>query len=207
MSNIPPIIRGKYVKGGKRKDVGNKLSAHFKYNQYRSMGQSETKEDRYIFTQESDHIQRREAVDDVMTHTSSSVNYHKIVLSPADYEHIDDYRQWTRDVMHDLEEKKGVKLHWYAVVQAHERENTNTPHIHLVLAGAGEDTQIGKTKVVRMTYNDDYKYMREQGREHSNYEFYQALEKEMQQLDREDRSSDPARTQEPALTLAQEWDR
>jgi hypothetical protein len=149
-----------------------------KYNQYRSLSEKETPEDRHIFTQERDQIDRKEAIDDVMSHTSSAVNYHKMILSPGDEEHIDDYRQWTRDVMNDLEERKGVKLHWYAV----EHHNTDNPHVHVVLAGAGEDMKTGETKTVGM-YKDDYQFLREQGREHSNHEFYQNIHQEWQDLD------------------------
>jgi hypothetical protein len=189
MSNDPPIpvIRGKYVPGYKEKPKarGYKLAAHFKYIQHRPLGEKETREDRFIFSEECDHIERKEALDDVMRHSSHSVNYHKIILSPADHEHIDDYRQWTRDVMNDLQTRKGVELHWYAVVHAHPRENTDTPHVHVVLAGAGEDRETGQMKTVRIDA-PDYQYLREQGREHSNFEFYRTLDKEMQELSTED---------------------
>lgn len=182
-----PIIRGKYVPGSKGtpKARGSKLAAHFKYAQYRTLGEKETPQDRYLFSQESDEVSRKDAVNDVMSHSSYSVNYHKIILSPADYEHIDDYRQWTRDVMNDLQERKGVELHWYAVVHAHPRENTDTPHVHVVLAGAGEDRETGQMKTVRMDA-PDYQYLREQGREHSNFEFYRTLDQQMQELSTED---------------------
>ncbi len=87
--------------------------------------------------------------------------------------------------MDDLQEKKGVELHWYGVVHAHARENTDTPHVHVVLAGAGEDRESGAMKTVRMDA-PDYQYLREQGREHSNFAFYRDLEKEMQELSQED---------------------
>ena len=184
--HILPVIKGRYVKGKPTKATGTKLSNHMKYMQNRPRGEEETREDRALFSQESDHIQRRNAVDDMMDHTSRNVNYHVIILSPAEHEHIDDFRQWTRDVMDDLQEKKGVQLHWYAVVHAHERENTTEPHVHLVLAGTGEDLHTGQLREVRMTYDQDYKFMREQGREHSNYEFYQEVDRVRQQLDHED---------------------
>lgn len=197
-----PVIRGKFIKGGTRKATGSKLSAHLKYAEFRTLGDTETRQDRHLFDQERDHIDRKDAVDDVMAHTTKRVNYHSIILSPADHEHIDDYRQWTRDIMRDLEEKKGLSLHWYAVVQAHDRENVNTPHVHLVLAGTGED-ETGKTKMVGM-FADDYDFLRTSGREHSNYEFYQQLRQQWNQLDQQD---DPTSQQPPTEPVLAEWDR
>src|SRR5579883_878073 len=172
MDDTLPVVKGSYIKGKVTKAAAQRLTAHFKYNHYRKFGPEETREDRYIFSQEEDNINRKDAVQDVLSHTHSRLNYHKIILSPADYEHIDDYRQWTRDVMRELQERKQIRLHWYAVVQAHEREHTTTPHVHLVLAGAGEDYQTGNQKLVRMD-RPDYAFLREQSREQGNYEFYQ----------------------------------
>lgn len=180
-----PIMRGRYVKGqGTRKAIGHRLAAHLKYNEYRKLGEQETREDRYIFSQDNDHVQRRAAVDDVMSHINGWVSYHKVILSPGEHEHIADFRQWTREIMNDLQDRKGVQLHWYAVVQAHPREHTNEPHVHLVLAGSGEDPT-GNMRAVRMD-SPDYTFLREQGREHSNFDFYQALEQELRELERAD---------------------
>src|SRR5258708_5983320 len=154
MSQPLPVVKGKYMAGRPTKAAGSRLSAHVKYNQYRKLGEQETREDRFLFDQENDHVYRQDAVHDIMAHTSSKVLYHKIILSPGEHEHIDDFRQWTRDVMRNLEEQKGIHLHWYAVVQAHEREHTNEPHVHLVLAGAGEDLETSQMKLVRMDRND-----------------------------------------------------
>ncbi len=232
-----PVMRGHYVAGKPTKEIAARLSAHLKYNQYRKLGLQEEKENRFLFTQESDHVQRKDAVHDIMQHTSAnahphpqqepqgnrynkrllrhvaarenhykavdaqrsreaqqrhdnkarpqanvSVNYHKIILSPAEYEHIQDFQQWTRDVMNDLQKRKAMRLHWYAVVQAHPREHTNEPHIHLVLAGAGEDARTGEMKVVRMD-KDDYAFLRERGRERGNFAFYQQREQQAHTLD------------------------
>lgn len=179
-----PVIKGRYVAGRPTKAVGAKLSNHMKYMQYRPRSEQETREDRFLFSQESDHVARKDAVDDVMQHTSRSVNYHSIILSPGEQEHIDDFRQWTRDVMRDLQEQKGVDLHWYAVVHAHERQNTDTPHVHVVLAGAGEDAT-GRLQTVCMD-KADYQFLRAQGRERGNYAFYQELTHTMSELDHED---------------------
>jgi len=91
--------------------------------------------------------------------------------------------------MSELQVQKGVQLHWYGVVQAHPREHTNTPHVHLVLAGAGEDLQTEKRTTVRMD-KKDYNFLREKGREHSNYEFYHELEQELDVLTQNDTTLD-----------------
>src|ERR1700736_6669463 len=128
-----PVVKGRYLSGRNVKAVGKQLAAHFKYAEYRKRGEHETREDRRLFSQELEHVDRKDAVDDVMSHTSSSVNYHKIIFSPGEHERVDDFRQWVREQMHDLEERKGVHLHWYGVVHAHEREQTSEPHVHVVL--------------------------------------------------------------------------
>src|SRR5947208_6162515 len=103
-----------YVKGP-RQVAGRKLSIHMKYLEYRKRGAEESREDRSLFSATSDHVLRREALDDVMEHTSSSVSYHKIVLSPAHDEPVADWKEWTRAVMRDFEDSKGQRLTWYAV--------------------------------------------------------------------------------------------
>jgi hypothetical protein len=174
------IAKGRYNRGN-RQVGGARCAAHMKYLEYRSLGENETREDRYIFNEESDHVGRREAVDDVMSHTSTAVNYHNIVLSPGENEPVEDYRAWTRDVMNDLEDRQGKELHWYGVVH----DNTDNPHVHIVLAGAGEDKETGELEPVKM-YADDYEFLRESGREHSECHFYQHVEETIRELDRQD---------------------
>ena len=115
-------------------------------------------------------MSRQDATDDVMSHTSTSVNYHKIVLSPGEDEPVQDWREWTRNVMHDLEEEQGRELHWYAV----NHNNTDNPHVHVVVAGAGENHETGKEEPVKL-YAHEYEQMRELGREHSDYEHYRQI--------------------------------
>ena len=71
-----------------------------------------------IFSKDQDVVKRRDAVHDVMGHTSTSVHFHKIVLSPGQDEPVSNWREWTRQVMHDLEAAQGKQLHWYAVFTA-----------------------------------------------------------------------------------------
>ena len=180
-----PFMKGRYIQGRPNKQTGSHLAAHLKYNQYRKLGPQEKPEDRYIFSSEDEHVQRKDAVIDMMLHTANNVLYHKIILSPGEQEHVADFRQWTRDIMSDLQERKGVELHWYAVVHAHPRENTDEPHVHLVLASDGDSLQTGQMEMVRMDGND-YAFLRARGREHSNFEFYQEQQRELDLLNAED---------------------
>ena len=116
-----------------------------------------------------------------MDHTSTSVNYHKIVLSPGQDEPVQDWREWTREVMADLEESQGKELHWYAV----KHENTDNPHVHVVLAGSGENHETGKEEPVKM-YAPDYKLMRESGREHSEHDWYRQIGEQLKEYDRQE---------------------
>ncbi len=113
-------------------------------------------------------VNRRDAVNEVMEHTSTSVNYHKIVLSPSEEEPVHDWREWTRQVMHDLEEAQGKELHWFAV-----HHNTEHPHVHVVVAGAGYNQEKDREEPVKL-YTKDYDLLRESGREYSDYHFRRA---------------------------------
>ncbi len=174
------IAKGRFVKGNRR-EAGKRLSAHFKYIEHRSRTEQETRQDRHIFREDSDDVKRSEAIDDIMDHTSNSVNYHKIVLSPSQDEPVEDWREWTREVMHDLEEYQGKNLHWYGVFH----NNTDNPHVHVVVAGAGEELETDKIEAVKL-YPQDYQFIRESGREHSDYEHYRLVRQTAQELDTQD---------------------
>lgn len=106
------IARGKYVRGGDRKAASSHLKAHFKYIEHRPRDPAqEMRDDRHLFSKDRNVVDRREAVNDVMEHSSTRVSYHKIVLSPTQDEPVLDWRQWTRDVMNDLEEVQNKELH------------------------------------------------------------------------------------------------
>jgi type IV secretory pathway VirD2 relaxase len=168
-----------------------------KYLEYRALGEEESHESRHIFNDESDHVSRKEAMDDVMSHTSTSVNFHKMVLSPDENEPVEDWREWTREVMSDLEERKGLELHWHAV----HHENTDHPHVHVVVAGAGEREETGELEPVKL-YADDYQFLRESGHEHSDHDLYAHIRETVQELDRQDDLAPahlPREGQEPEL--------
>ena len=177
------IAKGRYVKGGAahRASAASHLGAHLKYLEHRSRDEQESREDRAIFSKDDDQVNRRDAVDDVMGHTSGSVSYHKIVLSPGDDEPVQDWREWTREVMADLEEEQGIDMHWYAV----HHSNTEHEHVHVVIAGAGENWETGLEEAVKL-YREDYQVLRESGHDHSDHDFYYQLDTLLEELDRQD---------------------
>ena len=187
------IAKGRYIKGGATNSASaGHLNSHLKYLEHRSRDDQESREDRSIFSKEDDSVERRDAVNDVMEHTSRSVSYHKIVLAPGDDEPVLDWRVWTREVMADLEDAQGKEMHWYA---AH-HSNTEHEHVHVVIAGAGEDRETGQEVAVKL-YPQDYQQLRQSGHEHSEYEFYFGLETALEELERQD---DVVRDQERELS-------
>ena len=151
-----------YVKGA---GASGRLGAHLKYVEHRAKSERESRDDRRIFDKENDVVSRSDAREEIMDNTHSQVAYHKMILSPGEGETVTDWREWTREVMGDLEERQGKNLHWVAV----HHDNTDNEHVHIVLAGRGENAESGKSEVVKM-YAPDYQFLRESGREHSGYE-------------------------------------
>src|SRR5260370_42573292 len=95
------IAKGRYMRGGaaNHRAAASHLNSHLKYLEHRSRDEQESREDRSIFSKEDDQVNRREAVDTVLEHTSSSVSYNKIVLSPGDDETMQNWREWNTEVM------------------------------------------------------------------------------------------------------------
>jgi hypothetical protein len=184
------IAKGSGYNRGDRQAGRARLAAHFKYVEHRSRTENESRDDRRIFSKDEDVVNRRDAVNDVMDHTSTSVNYHKIVLSPGEDEPVQDWREWTREVMKDLEESQGRELHWYAV----KHDNTDNPHVHVVLAGSGENHETGREEPVKM-YTQDYQHMRESGQEHSEHEWYRQIGEQIKEYDQQDEREFGERTQ------------
>lgn len=171
------------MRGGNSKTASSRLNAHFKYIEHRPRDMiHESREDRRLFDKKRDAVDRREAVDDVMEHTSTCVSYHKIVLSPAEDEPVLDWRQWTRNVMDDLEERQGKDLRWYAV----HHQNTDHPHVHVVIAGVGYNRETEERETVKL-FRQDYEQLRESGHYHSEYAWEHHLEKLFQDLENQDR--------------------
>jgi len=188
-----------YVRG---QGARAKLSGHMKYIEHRSMGEHENRDDRRIFDAEHDVVSRREAVRDVMAHEDRGVAYHKFVLSPGLDEPVADWRAWTREVMDDLSERQGKQLHWYAV----HHNNTEHEHVHVVLAGRGENVETGKSEQVRMVASD-YQYLRESGREHSEHAFYRDIGDHVAEFDRQESTEFVAPDRDRAMGREDMFDR
>ncbi len=158
--------------------ASSSLKSHLKYIQYRARDPlTEAKEDRYLFSQDSDHVDRREAHDALMKERVGDIYYHRLILSPASNEPVNDWQAWTRDVMHDLEDYQGLKLTWYA---SH-HHNTDNPHVHVVIQGTGEQQDTGRAERVAFT-SSDFRMLRESGREHSDYNHYRLIEETLRDM-------------------------
>jgi type IV secretory pathway VirD2 relaxase len=179
------IVKSKNVRPSRvsQKKASSSLKSHFKYIQYRERNlELESKEDRHVFDKQQDHIDRRAAHDQVMgTEPAGDIYYHRMILSPSHEEPVEDLRQWTRQVMADLEDRLGKDLDWYAV----QHRNTDDPHVHVVLHGTGTNREAGREETVNLT-PADFKAMRESGREHSDYEHYHLIRDTLRELDERD---------------------
>src|SRR5689334_23043103 len=106
--------------------ASSSLMSHLKYIQYRERDLLvETKEDRYLFSKDSNHVDRRTAHQEIMGERVGDIYYHRLILSPAANEPVSDWHTWTREVMRDVEDHLGTDLHWYA---SH-HHNTDDPHV------------------------------------------------------------------------------
>lgn len=180
------IVKARHVRASRmsRQKAQSALSSHAKYLQYRERDpQRETKADRQFFNDEHDSLDRRWVVKDVMNEQEQAgdIYYHRIILSPSQEEPVSDWREWTRELMRDLEDRRNQDLNWYAVHHA----NTDDPHVHVILQGSGVDRETGHTEPVALTA-EDFRSMRESGREHSDYEHQHFLAEKWRELDERD---------------------
>jgi type IV secretory pathway VirD2 relaxase len=189
------IVKSKNVRASRvsQQKASSSLASHFKYIQYRERNPLlETKADRQVFSKDQDHVDRRAAHEQVMRgEPAGDIYYHRVILSPAQDEPVDDFRQWTREVIGDLEDRLGAELDWYAA----QHHNTDDPHVHVVIRGTGTNRETGHEEQVKLT-RDDFKAMRESGREHSDYEHYRLVRETLQELDERDTVLHDTLTQE-----------
>jgi hypothetical protein len=175
------IVKSKYV-SAPRVSAGKASSAlksHLKYIQYRERDElKESRQDRHLFCKEHDHVDRRAAHDAIMTERAGAIYYHRMVLSPSEEEPVTDWRDWTRDVMRDLERYLGTELCWYGVVH----QNTDNPHVHVVVRGTGTSRETGEAEPVTLT-PAAFSVMKASGREHSEYEQYHQMQELFKELD------------------------
>lgn len=158
--------------------AGSFLNNHLKYVQYRGRAEQESRADRQFFNAEKDGLNWRSAAKSVMQgERAGDVYYHRMILSPAENEPISDWKAWTRAVMGDLEQRLGKSLNWYAV----NHQNTEHPHMHIVMQGTGRDLQMERATPVLLN-PQDFKFIKEKGREYSEYENQRFLEETLRDL-------------------------
>lgn len=178
------IVKSAHVRASRvrQEKASSALKSHLKYLQYRERDpQTETKEDRYLFSKDSDHVDRRAIHDDIMRERAGNIYYHRIIFSPSQQEPVTDWHAWTRAVMRDLEDRLGKDLDWCA---AH-HQNTDDPHVHVVLRGTGTNRETGETEPVSFNAQD-FAFMRQCGREHSEYDYYRLVREKFDELDQRD---------------------
>ncbi len=178
------IVKHRYagVRSMKVKAARGHLCAHLKYIEHRRRDETESRDDRRIFDAESNVVNRATAINDVMEHAGTrDAYYHKVMLSPGPDVPVADYRQWTRDLMRDLEEKQGKTLHWYAV----QHRNTDHFHVHVVIAGTGERFDTGQPEAIILR-PDDYAFLKERGRARSEQAHRQHLQETLQEIENRD---------------------
>ncbi len=80
-------------------------------------------------------------------------------------------------------------------------ENTDNPHVPVVVAGAGEREETGELETVKLSA-DEYQFLRKRGHEHSDHDWYEQIRETVQELDRQDELAPahlPRDDQEPEL--------
>jgi hypothetical protein len=108
------IVKSKNVRPSRvsQKKASSSLKSHLKYLQYRERDPLlETREDRQVFDKDHDRVDRRTAHDQVMGGApAGDIYYHRMILSPAADEPVEDMRQWAREIMADLEDRLSQDL-------------------------------------------------------------------------------------------------
>jgi hypothetical protein len=146
--------RGKLRKGGNLNAarvvaIGTALG-HIKYIQHRS-GEDREKGGREFFTDEQDSADAGELRKEIRDHAGNGVIVHKLMLSPE--VNPADPKAFTREVMKNIGDEKGLDLRWYATVHT----NTDNHHVHMVVLSRdknGREVRFGKR---------DYELLREYG--------------------------------------------
>lgn len=150
----------------KYKTSVDKSRSHLKYIGFRSRDTPE--EERGFFNADQDRgadyekFMRQIEEHPALQH-ERTVKMHTMILSmyEQDYRALlesgSDYKELTRELMSDLEERKGMKLEWIAAV--HEKEGHPHVHIAIMSAGKGED---GKSHRLFLDKDTDLPWLREQ---------------------------------------------
>lgn len=196
------IVKSKHVRVSRtsQSKASSALKSHLKYLQYRERDLSqETKEDRHLFDKQRDTVERREVHEQMMDEPAGNIYYHRLILSSAHDEPVENWHEWTRAVMHDLEDRLEMDLEWYAT----HHHNTDDPHMHIVLRGTGTNRETALAESVELNTHD-FQAMRESGREHSDYDHYRLIQETLREFDARDTTLYDSPTLEQEVVLDKE---
>jgi len=154
------LVKGTGYVTGARAAAGARLLAHLTYIRYRARAEDEGP--RAIFDAGADALPLDDAYQMILDQGRDGLRFHKIVLSPATDERVVDWPTFTRQVMADLGRRLGLELTWCATVH----QNTDNPHVHIVLAGDGQRAD-GRVVQARL-YRPHYDYLRERALWHTD---------------------------------------
>ena len=159
------------MKAAKVLAIGTALG-HVKYIQHRP-GEDREKGGRELFSDTEDQADGKELRKEIREHEGNGVVVHKLLLSPEI--NPADTKAFTREVLKNLGDEKGLDLRWYGT--AH--RNTDHHHIHVVVLPKDKNG-----KEVRFSKRD-YELMKEYGDRY--LERHHPFELKEAQREREDR--------------------
>lgn len=120
------IIKARVVRQGRARGA---LAAHVNYLQ--RDGVTRDGEKGRLFGAEGEDLDR-----DVFADRCAEDRHHfRFIVSPEDATQMADLKDFTRDLMVQMQKDLGTHLDWVAV----EHWNTGQPHIHIIVRGVGDD--------------------------------------------------------------------
>lgn len=142
------VVKHKYIGGGREGKA--KARAHLNYIQYRD-GKDRLQGARPFFDRDRDKTDGAEFRERLNNSNQRSAVLHKLILSPGC--NGIDLKEYTREIMEELADAKGIELDWEAVIHT----NTEHEHVHVALLG-----KTSRNKILKIT-KDDYDAMRAVG--------------------------------------------
>lgn len=130
MSSIS-VAKHSYIKAGPKAKATAK--AHVNYVQHRSGHDKNQGQPREFFDKDNDQVEARSVRARIDCAADRGVIIHKLVLSPG-VQGVD-LQQYTRSVMEEIGDRKGLDLDWKAVIHA----NTDHAHAHVIVMGRDRD--------------------------------------------------------------------
>ena len=130
------IIKARVVRQGR---VAGALAAHVNYLQ--RDGVTRDGEKGRLFGAEGEDLDR----DGFAGRCADDRHHFRFIVSPEDAIEMADLKDFTRDVMVQMQKDLGTHLDWVAV----EHWNTGQPHIHIIVRGVGDD---GRDLVIARDY-------------------------------------------------------